>query len=101
MSLPRHLALSPDVISQEVSGEMVLLDLNSEHYFGLDAVGARTWQLLGQSGDLEVVVEALLQEFDVEEVRLRGDLARLLGELLEAGLVSSAPAGGEEPAPAR
>ena len=42
----RTFQLSPDVLFQEVSGEMVLLDLNSEQYFGLDEIGARIWSLL-------------------------------------------------------
>ena len=45
MNLNQTITLSPDVISQEVSGETVLLDLESENYFGLDAVGTRIWQL--------------------------------------------------------
>jgi len=97
MPLPRLLTLSPDVIAQEVAGEMVLLDLNSEHYFGLDAVGARVWQLIRESGDLQAIVDTLLDEFDVEEARLRDDLERLLGELLATGLVSPAAAGGADP----
>ena len=36
MNLNQTITLSPEVISQEVSGETVLLDLQSEHYFGLD-----------------------------------------------------------------
>ncbi|MBT6125779.1 MAG: PqqD family protein, partial [Halieaceae bacterium] len=49
MDLNQVVTLSPDVISQEVSGETVLLDLNSEHYFGLDEVGTRIWQLIDSS----------------------------------------------------
>ncbi len=31
------------VLSQEVNGETVLLDLQGEGYFGLNAVGTRSW----------------------------------------------------------
>ena len=41
MDLNQSISLSPDVISQEVSGETVLLDLQTENYFGLDEVGTR------------------------------------------------------------
>ena len=37
----QRFTVSPDVLFQEVSGEMVLLDLASESYFGLDEIGAR------------------------------------------------------------
>ena len=38
MNLNQTITFSEQVISQEVSGETVLLDLESECYFGLDAV---------------------------------------------------------------
>ena len=46
MNLNQTVTRSPEVISQEVSGETVLLDLESESYYGLDAVGTRIWQLI-------------------------------------------------------
>jgi hypothetical protein len=35
--------ISPHVLAQEVGEEIVLLDLNSDTYFGLDATGSRIW----------------------------------------------------------
>ena len=66
MDLNQVVTLSPDVISQEVSGETVLLDLNSEHYFGLDEVGTRIWQLIDSSGNLQEIYDTMLNEYEVE-----------------------------------
>ena len=76
-----------DVLSQQVGGETVLLDLASENYFGLDAVGTRVWQLLKDGATVGETIEALLEEYDVEREVLEGDVERLIGELVEAGLV--------------
>lgn len=81
------LKISPEVHSQEVGGETVLLDLNSESYFGLDEVGTRVWQLLQESEDMQSVFETILTEYDVKEEQLRKDLKVLVEKLLEAGLV--------------
>ena len=40
--------ISPEVLHQEINGETVLLDLDSESYFGLDAVATRVWQLISE-----------------------------------------------------
>jgi len=88
MNLNQTITLSPDVISQEVSGETVLLDLESENYFGLDEVGTRIWQLIKESGDLQVIYRTLLEEYEVEEERLQADLEVLLGEIAELGLIT-------------
>ena len=83
-----RLKVSPDVHSQEVGGETVLLDLKSESYFGLDEVGTRVWQLLQENGDMALVIETILEEYDVEKVQLCNDLDELVQNLVEAGLVS-------------
>jgi len=88
MNLNQTITLSPEVISQEVSGETVLLDLESENYFGLDEVGTRIWQLLKETSDLRAVYSTLLEEYEVEEERLQTDLAALLTEIAGLGLIT-------------
>jgi hypothetical protein len=87
MDLNQTITLSPDVISQEVSGETVLLDLESENYFGLDEIGTRIWQLIKDTGDLQAIYDTLLAEYEVEEARLQNDLEALLSEISALGLV--------------
>jgi hypothetical protein len=88
MNLNQTITLSPDVISQEVSGETVLLDLESENYFGLDAVGTRIWQLIKENDNLQDIYDTLLEEYEVEEQRLQTDLEAILGEITQLGLVT-------------
>ncbi len=88
MNLNQNITLSPEVISQEVSGETVLLDLESENYFGLDEVGTRIWQLMKETSDLKAIYQTLLTEYYVSEERLQQDLDSLLGEISKLGLVT-------------
>jgi hypothetical protein len=79
---------TPDgVLVREISGESVLLNLNSESYFGLDAVGTRMWAALAASPSIESAYEALLNEYDVEPEHLRADLAAFIEKLAQLGLV--------------
>lgn len=86
-------ALSNEAITQEVDGETVILDLNSEQYFSLDEVGTRVWQLLAEHGQVEKVIELMLQEFEVTPEQLRADLGALLKSLEDAGLISQSVEG--------
>ncbi len=88
MNKNQSITVSTEVLSQEVSGETVLLDMQSESYFGLDEVGTRIWQLLQEKDDLQAVFDAILGEYDVEADQLERDLKELLSGLEEAGLVS-------------
>ena len=73
--------VSGDVVTRNLMGEAVLLDLAAGVYYGLDRVGTRIWQLLEQHEGTEPIVRAMLDEYDVEEPRLRADLERLIREL--------------------
>lgn len=83
-------SVSPEAICQEVSGEMVILDLNSEFYFGLNGTGCRIWQLLSSGRAIPDILQILSDEFDVSRQELEVDLRCLLDELHSAGLIQPA-----------
>lgn len=56
-------------------------------YYGLDAVGARIWNLIQEPRTMNEVHETLLKEYDVEPDRCERDLLALLQELAAAGLI--------------
>ena len=91
MELKSRVEISAEVLCQEVNGEMVLLDLRSESYFGLDPTGTRIWQLLESGLTVQEMIEQMRAEYDVDEKTLRADVEKLLNELSAAGLVSVAP----------
>ena len=85
---PARRALVPDTVLVRVLGEeSVLLNLDSESYFGLDAVGTRMWSVVAESPSLAAALDRLAEEYDVEPGQLRGDLAKLVGDLADAGLL--------------
>lgn len=78
----------PDgVLVRELQGESVLLNLNTESYFGLDEVGTRMWAALTDSASVEAAYEMLLAEYEVDAARLRGDLHGFIEKLKEMGLI--------------
>lgn len=83
-----RVTISPRVLFRELDGEAVLLDLQSERYYGLDDVGTRIWSLLSELGDVQVVRERLLSEYNVDGAVLERDLARLIEELAKFGMLT-------------
>lgn len=83
----------PDhVIMRELEGEAVLLNLDTMTYFGLDEVGTRMWQLLTTLPSAQAAYDALLAEYDVSPETLANDLAALVQQLLDQGLLAVAEA---------
>jgi hypothetical protein len=87
-ALPTRITLAPKILFQELEGEAILLNLQNEHYYSLNDVGTRMWQLLAEHGAVATVVERLLDEYHVDEATLRQDLAQLLAALADAGLMT-------------
>jgi len=87
MKLDQKVTFAETVFAQEVDGEMVLLDMESENYFGLDEVGTSIWQAMQESETLKEVLAALLEQYEVEEEMLENDLFAFVGKLEESGLV--------------
>jgi hypothetical protein len=85
--LERRLVVNESVVSAELEGEMVLLNLESGVYFGLDEVGTLIWKALEAGVSEESVVRQLVEEFDVESDRARSDVTTFLSTLEEHGLI--------------
>ncbi len=90
MSFAQRVSIPDNVMLRELEGESVILDLDSESYFGLDEVGTRMWQLVSESPSIQVTFEALAEEYEVEPETLREDLSELIGTLLDRGLIEVA-----------
>ncbi len=79
--------LAPTALHQRLADELVLLDLRSDHYYGLDANGVAFLEALLASPSLESAVDVLTVRFAAARTTLLADVKHLLDELLGAGLV--------------
>jgi hypothetical protein len=79
-------ALPTSVLHREVNKEMVLLNVESEQYFGLNEVGADIVKRLTDE-PFETAMVALARDYDVHPDVLRRDVANLVDALVRAGLL--------------
>ncbi len=81
---------SPGVLTQELDGETILLDVNSGTYFRLNETGTLVWVGLSAGRRMEDIVEGVAAEAGVDHHRVSEDVTALLVTLREKGLVSAA-----------
>ena len=81
LSVPEH------VLVRKAGDETVLLNLRSEHYYGLEGVGARFWELVEAQTTFGQAVDALQTEYDVAVETLTADLRALSTDLQANGLL--------------
>ena len=78
------------VLVRFLDKESVLLNIETERYFGLDETGTRMWQLVTAAPKIEVAYQQLLEEYDVQPELLRENLTDLVNRLVENGLLQVA-----------
>lgn len=88
ISFSDRVRIPDDVLISNLQDESVILNLDSERYFGLDNVGTRMLTVLSTSESIEAAYELLLNEYDVDPPLLRQDLTSLIEDLVQQGLVT-------------
>jgi len=87
ISFTDRVAVPDGVLISRLQEESVILNLESERYFGLDDVGTRFLTVLTSSESIESAYQELAAEFDVDPEVLRHDLLALVEKLIEQGLL--------------
>ena len=89
ISLASCVRIPEGILFHLLQNELVLLNLDTGVYCGLDPVGTRIWQLLQAkpSRPLQQIVDALVEEYDVDKERCTQDLLRLVARLEEKRLI--------------
>lgn len=88
ISFSDRVRVPDEVLISNLQDESVILNLNSERYFGLDDVGTRMLTVLNNSDSIEAAYESLAAEYNVDRQVLRDDLRALVESLLQQGLVT-------------
>lgn len=82
---------SIELMEAELDDEIVGLDLEQGTCFGFNATATTVWKQLEQPSTRSALLDALLQEYDVERPACEAELDLLLADLTERGMIEVAP----------
>lgn len=71
----------------EVDDEVVLLDLNSGAYYGLNHVGAKLMAAFQAQRSLAQATREIAEQYQIEHARVKTDITRLIEQLLDQKLI--------------
>jgi hypothetical protein len=83
---------APDVISETIDGETIILHLGSGFYFSVGGCGPTAWQMLSESATMARTVAAIEAMYETSGVDVEPELDRFVGELRAEGLLVPAMA---------
>ena len=87
ISFSDRVQIPDEVLISKLQEESVILNLDSERYFGLDDVGTRILSVLTTSDSIEAAYQKLVNEYDIDGPALRQDLLEIVENFLGHGLI--------------
>jgi Coenzyme PQQ synthesis protein D (PqqD) len=87
ISFSDRVRVPDDVLISNLQEESVILNLDSERYYGLGDVGTRFLSVLNTADSIEAAYEVLRDEYEVDAQELRHDLLELVEDLVGQGIL--------------
>ncbi len=75
------------LMTADMDGSAVMMDIMTGKYYNLGEIGGRIWELLEEPMTLAALVKKLTDEYDVSAAQCRADITPFLNTLLERGLL--------------
>ena len=83
----KYVVRARDVVHKELDSRGVLLNLESGTYYTLNRTGTFVWSLMDGKRDVQGLVEALTERFQVERDAASRDVEALISDLEREGLI--------------
>ena len=81
--LEMSLSVRENLSSQEIDGELVVLDKDNGQIHQLNSVAGAIWQYIESGLDINAITEQLIQTYDIDEATAKTDLAKVLQQFKE------------------
>jgi coenzyme PQQ synthesis protein D (PqqD) len=91
----RYRVNSPQVISETVGGETIIVNLASGHYFSLQGTSVDVWQGLERGEALEEVILELEQRYEAPDGEIGAAVTKLVDDFVAGELLVADGNGGE------
>jgi hypothetical protein len=75
------------IVQSKIGEEVVMLDMDSGFYFGLNSVASVIWGLLEIEIGFEELINQLMAQFEVERSLCEADTKALLNQMLEKNII--------------
>ena len=87
ITLDTYIKRNNEVFASQIDDEVVMMNIQSGKYYGMDTIGSRIWELINEKIQVQQVVDQLLEEYDVSQEQCKNDVLEFLKELNENKLV--------------
>lgn len=89
LSLESTVVRSSQLMGSKVDNELVMIDLDSGEYFGLNPIAADIWEQMATPIRIADLCASLLERYAVDEARCQREVLALLQQMQEKQMLQS------------
>jgi len=97
----RYAVGNPNIVSETIDGETVIVNLENGYYYSTDRLGSVFWNLLQSGLAYQEVIEMLIDRYPEDGDEIEHSFAQMLSNLQNEGLMVKAREGGAVASPQR
>lgn len=87
LTLDQTIMQTEDLLVSNMDGEKVMLSVKNGKYYNLGHVGGRIWELLASPQQIGEVIDALLEEYEIDKETCQEQAMVFLRMLLKEELI--------------
>jgi hypothetical protein len=92
IELTTKIVQTQDIVAASVDDEMMMMNLETNNYYGMGQVGSHIWELLKQPLTIVELCTTLQERFAVDSETCQRDVLRFVEQLVDEKLVRIIPA---------
>lgn len=81
------LSRKPGLMTADMNGATVMMDIETGKYYNIGDIGGRIWELLDSPMSLSELIDVLTKEYSVSSEQCEKDMTPFLSSLLKRGLL--------------
>ncbi|HLP25747.1 MAG TPA: lasso peptide biosynthesis PqqD family chaperone [Acidobacteriota bacterium] len=89
LNLQTVVVRSPEQVSGDLDGKVVLLSVENGEYYNMNEVGSRIWALIERPTAVAALIEQLLVEFEVDRATCEREVFAFLEQLRKDRLLAT------------
>jgi hypothetical protein len=82
------ITISPNVLYKRLGEEVILINLETDRIFSLNQTGAKAWELIESTHNLDQVKKRLAEIYDVTPEILESELVQILDSFTAEGFIT-------------
>ena len=88
ITLDSIVSINPDILTSDVEEELLMMDMDSGYYYGLQGVGKQIWELIEAPIKVRDVCADLLTRYDIDAETVEREVLAFLRDMQEQALIT-------------